>query len=171
VPNGQVTTQLAQPNRPADWWAAAAPFAIVGVACVVAGGLISAAVASSPSENSSWAVAYLVLIGGVAQVALGVGQSRLAGTAPSRRILTAEFVCWNAGNAAVITGQLLGYPWVIDAGGAMLVAALALLFRGVRGSTAGTSAETWLLYAYRVILLIVLISIPIGLVLGHIKAA
>jgi hypothetical protein len=154
-----------------DWWAAAAPFAIVGVGCVVVGGLISAIAASSPSENSSWAVAYLVLIGGVAQIALGVGQSRLATTPPSRQLLLAEFLAWSVGNAAVIAGQLLGLPLIVDAGGLLLVVALALLFGGVRGARPGARDTRWTLYAYRLILLIVLVSIPIGLIISHVKAS
>ena len=166
-----MTARLAKQNVFPDSWAAAAPFAIVGVACVVVGGLVSAIAASSPSENSSWAVAYLVLIGGVAQIALGVGQSRLATTAPSGRLLLSEFVAWNLGNAAVIAGQLLGYQFVVDAGGLLLVVALALLFRGVGGARPGSRDSRWMLYAYRAILLIVLVSIPIGLIIGHVKAS
>jgi hypothetical protein len=166
-----VTTHVARPNIFAGWWAAAAPFVVVGVACVVVGGLVSAIAASSPSENSSWAVAYLVLVAGVAQVALGIGQSRLATTPPSTKVLLAEFTAWNAGNAGVIAGQLLGFEWLLDSGGILLVIGLALLFRGVRGAVPGAGAPVWMLYVYRLVLLIILVSIPIGLVLGHFKAS
>lgn len=147
------------------------PFAVVGVACIVAGGLISAIAASSPSENSSWAVAYLVLVGGVAQVVVGVLQSRLVARPLSPAFLLAEFLTWNLGNAAVIAGQLLGYQFVLDAGGVVLGASLLLLLAGVRGVLPTTAWERRSLYAYRLVLLIVLVSIPIGLVVGHIKAA
>ena len=132
---------------------------------------MSAIAASSPSENSSWAVAYLVLVAGVAQIALGAGQSHLAATRPSPRILIAEFVAWNLGNAAVVAGQLLGIPPIIDAGGVLLAVGLALFFRSVRGAVPAEHSTMWMLYVYRVILLIVLVSIPVGLVLGHVKAA
>ncbi|MEO9255260.1 MAG: hypothetical protein ABI305_06965 [Tepidiformaceae bacterium] len=166
-----MTTPLTKQNIFPEWWASAAPFALVGVACVVVGGLVSAIAASSPSENSSWAVAYLVLVAGVAQIALGVGQSRLASTPPSRQVLLAEFLTWNLGNAAVIAGQLLGFQAAVDAGGVLLVISLALLFRGVRGALPAVRGSIWTLYVYRAVLLIILVSIPIGLVIGHVKAS
>src|SRR5664280_2796146 len=64
---------------------AALPFAAVGAACIVAGGLVAAVSAPAPSEHASWAAAYLVLVVGVAQAALGVGQALLALRVPSRR--------------------------------------------------------------------------------------
>ncbi len=166
-----MTTHVARPTIFPDWWAAAAPFVIVGVACVIVGGLVSAIAASAPSENSSWAVAYLVLVAGVAQVALGIGQSRMAPLPPGARVLIAEFIAWNIGNAAVIAGQLMGFELLIDAGGVLLLLGLALLFRGVRNAVPGKGFPVWMLYAYRSVLLIILISIPIGLFMGHIKAS
>ena len=165
-----MATDTVQPAATFEWKGGVA-FAAVGVACVVAGGLISAIAASSPSENSSWAVAYLVLVGGVAQVAVGVGQSRLAARRLSPSFLLAEFLTWNVGNTAVIVGQLLGYQFVVDAGGVVLASSLVLLLAGARGALPSAAWERRSLYAYRLILLIVLVSIPIGLVVGHIKAA
>jgi len=42
--------------------AAMLPFGIVGVVCVVAGGLVAAATAPAPTEHGGWAAAYLVLV-------------------------------------------------------------------------------------------------------------
>ena len=86
-------------------------------------------------------------------------------------MLIAEFVTWNVGNAAVITGQLLGLAFVLDAGGVLLAIALVLLLAGVRGAAPRIAWERWSLLAYRAILLIVLVSIPIGLVIGHVKGS
>lgn len=86
-------------------------------------------------------------------------------------MLLTEFLTWNLGNAAVIAGQLLGFQIAVDAGGVLLVVSLALLFRGVRGALPDARGSLWTLYAYRAILLIILVSIPIGLVIGHIKAS
>ena len=165
-----MATDVARPGASSEW-KDELPFAVVGAACIVAGGLISAIAASSPSENSSWAVAYLVLVGGVAQLVLGLGQSRLAARRVSPAMLIAEFVTWNVGNAAVITGQLLGLAFVLDAGGVLLAIALILLLAGVRGAAPRIAWERWSLLAYRAILLIVLVSIPIGLVIGHVKGS
>jgi hypothetical protein len=53
----------------------------------------------------------------------------------------------------------------------LLVVALALLFGGVRGARPVARDTRWTLYAYRLILLIVLVSIPIGLIISHVKAS
>lgn len=158
------------------------PFAVLGTLCVVAGGLVAAATAPTPSEHGSWAAAYLVLVAGVAQVGLGVGQAALAVRMPSVASRTAEFVAWNCGNALVIAGTLAGVTALVDAGGALLVATLALLVRGVRGARrtpvvadatttrAGGRSEgprRLPLYAFRVLVLILLVSIPIGLILAR----
>jgi hypothetical protein len=152
------STGLPARSRPA------VPFAAVGAACVVAGGLVAAATAPAPSEHGSWAAAYLVLVAGVTQVALGVGQALLAPRPPSRRVVTGEITAWNAGNVAVLAGTLLGVAPLVDAGGALLVVALALLTLGVRhqGGRRG-----WGLRLYRLLIAVVLVSIPIGLLLAR----
>src|SRR5664280_1733410 len=142
---------------------AALPFAAVGAACIVAGGLVAAVSAPAPSEHASWAAAYLVLVVGAAQAALGVGQALLALRVPSRRNVAVQFTAWNLGNAAVLTGTLAGITTLVDTGGALLVVAL-LLLRGVR---TGREPRTWLLWAFRLLAAVLLISIPIGLVLAR----
>jgi hypothetical protein len=144
--------------------ATALPFVTIGVACVVAGGSVAAAVAQAPSEHGAWAAAYLVLVAGVSQVGLGIGQALLAPRAPSRRIVAAEVGAWNGGNTAVLVGALLGVTPLVDVGSALLVVTLALLVRGVRGTEL---RGRWPLYAYRLLVLILLVSIPIGMLLAR----
>ncbi len=139
-----------------------APFAVLGLACVVAGGLLAAAVARTPSEHAVWASAYLVLVGGVAQVAIGAAQTWLAADRPG--VLGAELAGWNLGNAAVIAGTVAGVSAVTDVGGALLVAALALLLAGTRRGRGG-----WWLRGYRTLLVVVLVSIPVGLVIEQVS--
>ncbi|WAX56063.1 hypothetical protein M6B22_16170 [Jatrophihabitans cynanchi] len=143
---------------------AALPFATVGAACVVGGGVVAAATAHAPTEHALWAVAYLVLVGGVGQLALGAGQAWLAGAPPSTAVLAVEFAAWNVGNAAVIAGTIAGIVWLTDVGGVLLVLALALLLTGTAGARPG-----WLLRGYRALIVIVLVSIPIGLVLARVR--
>ncbi len=150
-----------------DRWSPALPFAAFGAACIVLGGLVSAAIAPTPTEHGSWAVAYLVLVGGVAQVALGAGQALLAPAAPSRRVARSEMIGWNAGNAAVLAGTLLGFTWLADIGGAILVVSLALVTRQMRGAT---RRPAWPLYLYRGLVALVLVSIPVGLVLAEFRS-
>ncbi len=139
------------------------PFASLGLAAVIAGGLIAAATAHAPSETLVWLVAYLVLIVGVAQIALGVGQYWLAGRAPARTRLWVEFAAFNLGNAGVIVGTLIDVAPLVDAGGVLVVVALILFLMGGRGASRGGGLR----HLYRILILLLLISVPIGLLLTH----
>jgi hypothetical protein len=143
---------------------AAAPFVLVGAVAVVAGGLVSAVSAMSPSELGSWSAAYLVLVAGVAQIALGIGQAGLAPRTPSRAIVAGQFSLWNLGNLAVLVGTLLDVVPVVDLGGALLVVALALLAAAVRGAP---ERKLRVLWAFRLLVVVLLVSIPVGLVLAR----
>lgn len=155
------------------------PFAALGVACVLAGGFVSAAIAPAPTEHGAWASAYLVLVAGVAQVALGIGQAALIPRLASRRVVAAQLAGWNLGNAAVLIGTLLGIAALVDVGGVLLVAVLAGVALRSRGAKAAHAAphpqqrtkQALLLYAFRGLLLLLLVSIPIGLVLERIRPA
>lgn len=145
---------------------AGAPFVVIGSAWVVAGGLVAAITAHAPSEHATWAAAYLVLVAGVAQVALGAGQAWLAHpTPPLLPTLTSELIAWNAGSSAVLAGTVGGIVSITDAGGVLLVVALAQMLGATRGGPAG-----WPLRGYRLLVAIVLVSIPVGLILGHLSS-
>lgn len=139
------------------------PFIVLGAACVVAGGLVAAAVAMDPSQLGSWAAAYLVLVGGVAQVVLGTGQALLASQLPGRRAVAAGLAGWNTGNGAVLAGTLLGATWLADVGGVLLVAVLVLALAGIHGAV---RHPAWPLHLYRVLIALLLVSIPAGLVMA-----
>jgi len=146
------------------------PFTAIGVLCITAGGLLAAATASAPSEHTTWAAAYLVLVGGIAQVGLGFGQATFtAGT--STPVLASQVAGWNLGNAAVLAGTLQGSTAVVDLGGALLVVTLGLLARGLSptGVRPVGGAGRWCLYGYRVLMVILFVSIPVGLVLAQIR--
>jgi len=147
-------------------WAVA--FGAVALLCVVAGGLVAAVTAPLSLAHGSWAAAYLVLVGGVAQGALGVSQYFLAPKRFAGWKVVAELVAWNAASAAVIGGTLIANPWVVDAGGALLVAALALMIQTVRGPSTNPG---WVLWVYRTVAAVVAISIPVGLVLAHLRTS
>jgi hypothetical protein len=134
--------------------------------------LVSAAIAPSPTEHGAWAVAYLVLICGVAQAALGAGQASLAANVVSQRLRYAELVGWNLGNAAVIAGTLSNTNVVVFIGGAILVVVLALFVYGVRGSAGdghGAARPAWVINGFRVLVVVLLVSIPIGMVLAAVR--
>lgn len=146
----------------------AVPFVVIGIAGIVVAGAVSAASASAPSYTSSWAVAYLVLVVGVSQLALGLGQSRLAAVQPSRRVVAAEAVTFNAANIAVLVGTIMVWPVLTDVGGALFIGALALFVWGVR--TACTR-ERWLLYGFRAVIVVLIVTTPIGLVIAALRAS
>lgn len=151
---------------------ASVPFTALGTGCVVAGGLVSAATAPAPSTHASWAAAYLVLVAGVAQVALGWGQAVLAPHLPSPWRVVAQVGAWNAGNTAVMAGTLTGITPLVDLGGALLVVGLGLLIHTVRGGAgSGGRLAQWARYGFRSLVLILLVSIPIGLLLARIGPA
>lgn len=139
------------------------PFVSVGIAAVVAGGLIAAAIAHAPTEKLVWLVAYLVLVVGVAQIALGMGQYWLAGRAPGRIGLWVEFSSFNLGNAAVMAGTLIGVAPLVDVGGVLVVVALVLFLLGGRGASRGGNLR----YLYWILIVVLLVSVPIGLLLAH----
>lgn len=149
-----------------EMWRPTLPLVVIGGACIVAGGLVAAFSASSPSENASWSAAYLVLVAGVAQVGLAAGQAMLAARPLTVRWAAAELAGWNGGNAAVIAGTLTGSVPLVDAGGALLVVALALVIIAARGNRPGN----WVVYGFRGLVLVLLVSIPVGLVLARIGA-
>ncbi len=145
---------------------AALPFAAIGVGCIVAGGLVAAVTAPAPTEHGTWAAAYLVLVAGVAQVALGVGQALIATRAPSPRTVLAQVIAWNLSSVAVVAGTFADLTTLVYAGGALLVAALLLLLRSVHDS----AVPRWQLAAFWLLAVVLLVSIPIGLVLARIRS-
>lgn len=155
------------------------PFVALGIACVIAGGSVSAAIAPAPTEHGAWASAYLVLVAGMAQITLGIAQATLIPQFASRRVVVAQLVGWNAGNAAVLTGTLLDVGALVDLGGALLVGVLVGLALRSRTATC-TGAPNGiprdrkgvrLLYVFRALLVLLVVSVPIGLVLQHIRPA
>ncbi|HET8971396.1 MAG TPA: hypothetical protein VFN19_10075 [Candidatus Nanopelagicales bacterium] len=145
----------------------ALPFVVLGVVSVVAGGLVAAVTGPTGWEHGSWAAAYLVLVTGVAQVGLGVAQAGLAATPLSRRRLSVELVGWNVGSALVILGTLLTAPPVVVAGSALLVIALVTFALTVQGATVG---PTWVRVAFLLLVLVLLVSIPVGVVLSVLRS-
>ncbi|OFE17102.1 hypothetical protein BA895_17875 [Humibacillus sp. DSM 29435] len=141
---------------------------------MIAGGLVAAVTSPMALSHGSWAAAYLVLVAGVAQIALAAGQGMLAGQARAgRRLLLVEFAAWNLGNAAVIAGTLWSATWLVNLGGAMLVVALGGLLVATRrgpGRTEVARGRQVALLAVRALVALLLISIPVGLWLAHVRA-
>ena len=77
-----------------------------------------------------------------------------------------ELVAFNAGCALVLAGTVAIARH--RCGGALLALALVSLFRGVGGASVRAS---WAVNLYRALIAIVLVNIPIGLVLAHLRAS
>lgn len=130
---------------------------------VIVGGLVAAAASASPFAHDAWLAAYLVLVGGVSQIALGVGQRFLRVAPVPTETARLEFVLWNAGNIVVVAGVLLDVPAIVLVGSGALCVALGLFAHSVRGVSPRCGVPAAL---YRVVLVGLAISVPVGCVLA-----
>lgn len=144
-------------------WPAVRPFLLVGTTCITAGGVVAAVSRPTDFGNGPWLAAYLVLVAGVAQVALGAGQAWLAADVPSPRLVRWQLSTWNLGAAGVVVGTLVAVPLLTSIGGAVTIVALVLFLAGVRRTGL---VPRWVPMAYRAVVAIVLVSIPIGLTMA-----
>lgn len=146
-------------------WHSMGGFAHVGLIAVVAGGLVAAVTGPTGFTDGSWVAAYLVLVAGVAQVGLGVGQALLAAVPPSRRRRGWQLVVYNVANTAVLLGTLIESVAVVVAGGVLLLLALALFLAAVRRPR----TYAWHLAIYRILLAILGVSVPVGIALSALR--
>lgn len=137
---------------------ASAPFAALGTAAIIAGGIVAAAVAHRPVQPLVWMSAYLVLIVGVAQIVFGEGQASLATRAPGVGLVWGQWLVFNLGNTGVILGTLAGSFAVVFAGTLLFAAGVALFLFGTRAGR----HRGWL-WGYRVVLALVFVSSLVGL--------
>lgn len=133
---------------------------------IVAGGLVAAVADPLDVYRGSWMAAYLVLVVGVAQVVMGWarrrwGTSRTAAGA-------AQCAGWNVGSAGVIAGTLAETSLVVYVSSVALVAALVIAVWDTR-SGGTTSRDGLQLLAYRAMLVILSVSIPVGMVLSYLR--
>jgi len=152
----------------------------IGVCCVVLGGLVAAVTGPLDLAHGSWTAAYLVLVAGVTQCAMGRSRARRPDMAQPRSRDSASWGwaqvgAWNLGNALVICGTLAGAPSVVDFGSVLLVVALVIALHATRPATtvaarsAGQRVSPWADWAYRALLLVLAVSIPVGMVLSHLR--
>ena len=139
-----------------------------GAGCVIVGGLVAAVTGPLGLAKGSWLAAYLVLVCGVGTYVIGTMQGRPGAPPMPRAWGLAQLGCWCLGNAAVIVGSLAAVAVVVDVGAALLVIALAVALadalRGERPS--GSRMVGW---AYRGLLVVLMISTPVGAVLAHLR--
>lgn len=137
---------------------------LLGASSVVAGGVVAAVTGPLGLDKGSWLAAYLVLVSGVAQFAIGQAPKWLGARASGWSLV----VSWNLGNAAVIVGTLAGLALLVDLGALLLVIGLGIAASAVRGARTHGGVLGW---AYRALLLVLIVSIPIGVLLSHLRNA
>src|SRR5665213_222291 len=148
------------------------------VACAAAFLIAAAVIATLLGFTSAvivhgwWLVAYLGLVGGVAQLMLGPGLFALGkhsgnATIEMRHKLPA-LVLWNVGTIIVAAADLASSPIAVLGGSVLLVASLGLFSVGLRDVRLATrrsmSGWEWL---YAFLLLFLGVSVVIGTVLGY----
>jgi len=139
-------------------------FLIFSVLAIMGGGLISVFTARKPTRQTAWVSAYLVLVVGIIQLGLVSAWHKLG--QPETGMMLAALIVYNFGNASIIAGTLLKkqlsyYLALVNLGGALIALAMALLLTAVRNSSV-----SWTLAGFIVLVVIILISMPIGLVLS-----
>lgn len=142
------------------------PALVVGVSSVVLGGLVAAVTRPLDWSDGSWVAAYLVLVTGVGQVALAVGQGYLAAEpVPARRTLL-QLLLVTGGSTLVVGATLASSPPLVSAGGLVLVVGL-VSYATTRRRRGGPG---WLHVAYLGVLAVLIVSTPIGLALSWMRA-
>lgn len=141
--------------------ASAMPWLVTSALAVLAGGLTAAVVAHAPTQPLVWMSAYLVLVAGLGQAGLGVGQAMLSTRLASRRFVAVQWVVLNAANAGVVAGTLLGQAWLVATGITGFVLALAMFLRGVHGNRGG-----WQVQLFRAMVALLTVSAMVGMALS-----
>lgn len=148
----------------------AAALTLLGASTVVAGGLVAAVTGPFDWTKGSWAAAYLVLVVGVAQYVMGGMRARHTGHGQAPALGWVQVGTWNLGSALVIGATLAGRPLLVDAGSVLLVVALVIALHATRtGPSAPTGPPTLIAWGYRAMLLVLAVSIPVGMLLSHLR--
>jgi hypothetical protein len=101
-------------------------FLVCGGGLIVAGGVIAAVNSAAPFAHGSWLAAYLVLVGGTAQILLAGGRAALVSGGGEPDPPRFELMLWNFGSLAVPAGVLADTAGLVTAGSIALLFALAL---------------------------------------------
>lgn len=147
-------------------WRSGVVFVAVGSVLIVAGGLVAAVTRPTGFEQGPWVAAFLVLVGGVAQILIGGGQAALVTEPPTGTTLSIELTTWNVGCAATLIGTLIASPPVTTLGGVALIGSLVVFLVTVLRAGAHPG---WARTAYVTVVGFVLVSTPVGLVLAWVR--
>jgi hypothetical protein len=115
-----------------------------------------------PFSHAAWFVAYLFLVGFLAQTLLERGQAALAGPTATTRVLL-QAALWNAGVIAVPIGVFTDARLWVVLGGLSLLLALVSFWRRTRRSRPGRNRPVRLQIAYILLIAAMALSSMIGI--------
>ncbi|MBJ7458851.1 MAG: hypothetical protein JHD02_06685 [Thermoleophilaceae bacterium] len=115
-------------QRPADLLAS---FFLAAIAMLLAGIVVATLTAADVTGWwGNWLALHLLLVGGVSQLILGAAQffstAYLATDPPSKSMVRAELVVWNAGTVLLAVGVPVDSPPLTDLGALLIACGLAL---------------------------------------------
>ena len=137
--------------------------AVAGV-MIVTGGLVAAVNGATSFAHGSWLAAYLVLVGGVAQIALGFGSLLLPQAVCPPPLRRAQLGLWNVGTLTV-AGGVLGNLFVLVLAGSIVVAVALASFASGSGPIRNPGRSG--VIVYRLLIGLLAISVVVGGVLAH----
>lgn len=143
-------------------WRSSAPLLAAGGVAVIVGGLAAAVTGPIDWVHGSWVAAFFVLVGGVAQIGIAIGQAQLAHAAPTVTFVAGECGLWNTSCLMIVAGTLLSAPVIVTIGSGLMVTVLLMSMIAIRGS----HGSRLLVTSYRSLLVVLLASIPIGTALA-----
>lgn len=147
-------------------------FVRAGATFLIAAAVIAIANAIAPFAHGWWLVAYLALVGGVAQLLLGPGLIWLGARGGARALAgrrgRSTFALWNVGTLVVAAADLAAMPPGVVAGSVLLVWALSLFAIELRRAEplARRVAPAWV-RGYAFLLAFLGASVIVGIVLGY----
>lgn len=148
--------------------ASASLLGVVGTCAILLGGLVAAVTEPLELTKGSWAAAYLVLVAGLSQCVMGAAQCAWGQNRSASWRGWLQFASWNLGNISVLLGALSGVEVLVYAGSGTLVIALFLAFTSIR--LLERAPSRWPLIVYRVLLVLLTISIPVGVFLSAVRS-
>ena len=126
----------------------------------------AAARAIEPFDHGIWLVAYLFLVGFLAQLLLGRGQATMLVASPSGANalpIGAQVAFWNAGVVAVPLGVLVGARLFVVLGSVALITALAAFWQTSRPCRSGSrTARGFGEIAYTALIITMAASVLVG---------
>lgn len=146
-------------------------FAAASTAFAAAAVVVAAINAVAPFARGWWLVAYLVLVGGAAQLLLGVGQfvlvHRLGIPPPRRGLRNWQLALWNLGTIVVAAADVARAPVVVACGSISLALALVLfasVLRSARRDALRRAAG--LERGYQAVIAFMAVSVVVGTLLA-----